>query len=296
MPVALVASVLAFVVPGGGGRDPAGASRPGPTLFPGLRDVGALDSPEGHVDSGVGVYPALAPPARLAYPSKPAIEAARRFARTRRGDVAFAVAGERGGVTGFDINRAVPSASLTKAMILVAFLRRSAERGDQPTESERASLAFMIRLSDNASADRIYRRVGDGALRRLARAAGMRRFAIGGDWANAAVAPADQARFFVMLDRLVPPRERPFARTLLQTVALDQTWGVPLAARPRWRTLFKGGWRPEGDGELVHQAAVLERGARRLGLAVMTTGNPDMRYGERTIEGVARRLLGAVHP
>ena len=125
VPVALVASALAFVVPGGDGRAPAGASQPpGPAVVPGLRDVGALDSPEGQVDSGVGVYPALAPPARLAFPSGPAIRAARRFARAREGEVAFAVADERGGVSGLDVDRTFRSASLTKAMLLVAFLRR----------------------------------------------------------------------------------------------------------------------------------------------------------------------------
>ena len=289
--MALVASALAFVVPGGDGRHPAGASPAGPAVFPGLRDVGSLASPEGQVDSGVGVYPALTPPARLAFPSGSAIESARRFARSREGDVAFAVADERGAVSGVDTERTFLSASLTKAMILVAFLRQAAEQGIEPTASERFSLGSMIRLSDNSSADRMYARVSDEKLRELARAVGMGRFAISGAWANATLTPADQARFFLVADRLVPPRERGFVRALLETVSPEQTWGLPTASRPRWRTLFKGGWRPEGDGELVHQAALLERGARRVGIAVMTTGNPDMGYGERTIEGVGRRLL-----
>jgi hypothetical protein len=281
----VVASVLAFVVPGGGGHNPAGAVPP--TVFPGLRDVGALDSPEGQLDSGMGVYPALAPPVRLAFPSGAAVRAARRFARTRDGDVAFAVAGERAGVSGLAMDRTFPSASLSKAMMLVALLRREAK----PTESERVSLGYMIRLSDNESADRIYSRVGDEGLRAVANAAGMGRFAISGHWANATLTPADQARFFLMVDRLVPRRERAFARALLETVSADQTWGVPTAARPRWRTFFKGGWRPEGQGELVHQAALLERGGRRLAVAVMTVRNRDMAYAQKTIEGVARRLL-----
>lgn len=286
VPVALVASALAFVFPGGDGREPAGAASP--MVVPGLRSVDALDSPEGQVDSGVGVYPALAPPARLAFPSTGAIRAARDFAADRDGDVAFAVTGERGGISGLDVDREFRSASLTKAMLLVAMLRREAK----PTESERISLGYMIRLSDNASADTIYARVRDEGLLELARAAGMRRFAISGVWAGATVTPADQARFFLQADRLVPVRERRFARTLLETVSAEQTWGVPDAARPRWRTFFKGGWRPEDDGELVHQSALLERGGRRVAVSVMTTGDRDMTYGEKTIEGVARRLLG----
>lgn len=287
--MAIVASVLAFLIPGGDGRAPAEA---GPVIVPGLREVGVLDSPEGQVDSGVGVYPALAPPVRLAYPSGAAIAAARRFARARDGEVAFAVAGERGGVSGLDADRTFSSASLTKAMMLVAFLRRRAE----PTESERVSLGYMIRLSDNESADRIYARVGDEGLIGLARVVGMTRFTVSGDWANATVTAADQARFFLLADRLVPARERAFARRLLETVSAEQTWGVPTAARPRWRTFFKGGWRPEDAGELVHQAALLERGARRVAVAVMTSGDRDMAYGEKTIEGVTRRLLAVERP
>jgi hypothetical protein len=293
VPVALVASALAFVVPGGDGRLPAGASpAPGPAVVPGLRDVEALDSPEGQVDSGVGVYPALAPPARLAFPGAAAIRAARAFAQSRDGDVAFAVADERGGIGGLDPDRIFQSASLTKAMLLVALLRRQ----DVPTEAERISLGYMIRLSDNESAKRIYARVGDEGLIEVARAARMRDFAVSGDWANAALTPADQVRFFLVADRLVPARERSFTRTLLETVSADQTWGAPIAARPRWRTFFKGGWRPQDDGELVHQSALLERGSRRLALSVMTTGDRDMAYGEKTIEGVARRLLAVERP
>ncbi len=288
MPVALVASALAFVIPGGDGRSPAGASQPtGPSAVPGLRDVGAIDSPEGQVDSGVGVYPALAPPGRLAFPDVTAIRAARAFARGREGQVAFAMAGEGGAVSGLEPNRTFLSASLTKAMLLVGMLRRDAK----PTESERTSLGYMIRLSDNDSADTIFARVGNEGLFAVARAAKMRRFAVSSHWANAVVTPADQARFFLVADRLVPARERAFARTLLGTVSAEQTWGVPDAARPRWRTFFKGGWRPEDDGELVHQSALLERGGHRVALSVMTTGDRDMAYGEKTIEGVARRLL-----
>jgi beta-lactamase class A len=203
------------------------------------------------------------------------------------------VADERGAVSGLDADRAFPSASLTKAMILIAFLRRSTLRDLEPSASDRVSLGFMIRLSDNASADRMYERVGDEGLRELAGAVGMRRFEISGSWANATLTPADQARFFLVADRLVPQRERAFARRLLETVAPEQTWGVPKAARPRWRTFFKGGWRPEDQGELVHQAALLERGGRRMAVSVMTVDGRDMVYAEKTIEGIARRLLAS---
>ncbi len=72
---------------------------------------------------------------------------------------------------------------------------------------------------------------------------------------------ADQARFFLALDDLTPRRYRALERDLLETVSPLQTWGIPRVARPRWRTYFKGGWRPERGTLLEHQAAYLERGA-----------------------------------
>ena len=89
----------------------------------------------------------------------------------------------------------------------------------------------------------------------------------------------------------MPRRFRRRALKLLEGVSRPQSWGIPASARPRWRVFFKGGWRPEEDGQLVHQAALLENGPRRVAIAVMTTGDPDMAYGERSIQGVAERLL-----
>ena len=197
----------------------------------------------------------------------------------------------RGAVAGLGMDRQFPSASLSKAMVLVAFLRQAERRRAGPTPAEVQSLGYMIRLSDNESADAIYRKLGDGPMRELARAAGMRNFAISGHWAAARVTAADQARFFLALDDLTPPRYRALERGLLETVSPLQSWGIPQAARPRWRTYFKGGWRPEGGTMLEHQAAYLERGRRRVAIAVLTEGGTDDSYGRATQTGVARRLL-----
>jgi len=292
------AGVLALaVVPDFGDDGPpgsraavVGASENG--VYPALRAVeeigGSAEQPR---DSGVGVYPTLTAPDRLLFPARAALESARRWAAAREGRIAFAVADERGGLSGSDPDARFLSASLIKGMLLVAFLRGLEAAGAQPSQSEQLSLGYMIRLSDNASADSIYRRVGDAGLRDLARRAGMRDFLIAGDWANATVTPADQARLFRGLDRLLPPRFRRLARDLLETVSEPHSWGIPRAARPRWRTFFKGGWRPEAGAEVVHQAALLESGSRQVGIAVMTAEDPSMAYGEQTIEGIARRLL-----
>ena len=283
---------LALAAPTAAATQPAlpGTSQLG--VYPGLRSVADLSAPGlTQTDSGVGVYPALTAPPGLVFPGPSALASAARYAAARDGRVSFAVADGRGAVAGVDLNRQYPSASLSKAMILVAFLRQADRRRTQPTPAELESLGYMIRLSDNASADTIYRRVGDGPMRELARAAGMRRFAIDGDWAGARVTAADQARFFLALDDLTPPRYRGLERDLLEGVSPLQSWGIPKVARPRWRTYFKGGWRPEGSTLLEHQAAYLERGRRRVAIAVLTEGGTDETFGRTTQTELARRLL-----
>jgi hypothetical protein len=257
-------------------------------VYPELRAVAELSLP-GHPREGG--YPALRAPDALPFPSEAAIAAARAYVASRDAEVSFAVADESGGVRGLQQSRKFASASLTKAMILVAELDRLAEEDEELATGELASLGYMIRLSDNGSAEDIYRRVGDDRLRALADRAGMRDFEISGDWANATLTAADQARFFLSIDRLVAPRFRAVARELLSTVSEAHSWGIPRAARPRWSVFFKGGWRPDGDGSIVHQGALLEAGSERLAIAVLSDGNHDETYGHETAHGVARILL-----
>jgi beta-lactamase class A len=249
------------------------------------------DGPLSQIEAGARGYPRLTTTDRLAVPNTEAVRRAARWAAARPGTVAFAVADSQGGVTGLDTRRRFRSASLTKAMILVAFLRKADAESRAPTAADLRSLGYMIRVSDNASTNYVYRRSGDGALRLLALDAGMRDFRIEGDWANATTTAADQALFFARLRELLPPRYSSLALGTLETVASFHAWGIPQAARPRWRVFFKGGWRPDAIGSLVHQGALLESGGRRLGLAVMTAGNRDENVGHDTIRGIAALVL-----
>lgn len=222
------------------------------------------------------------------------VRAARRWTSHRAGRVAWAAIDTRGRLIGRHRTWSFPSASVSKAMVLVAELRRIARAGGHLDPGTRALLAAMIRVSDNDAADAIFGRVGDRGLLAVARAARMRRFGPAGWWSEARLTPADQARLFLRIDKLVPRRWRSYARGLLGSVVPWQSWGIARALRPRgWKVLFKGGWRPSATGRMVHQVALVERGRRRLALAVLTDGNPSHAYGTETIHGIAARLLGA---
>jgi hypothetical protein len=211
---------------------------------------------------------------------------ARRFARSRQGVVAFAVLDTEHPPRGLRRTTLFPSASVSKAMLLVAALRRAA--GERLGEADRGLLRPMITTSDNDAAGAVYSRVGGEGLRRVARAAGMRKFTDVGHWAGARITAADQSRFFLRIDRLVPAAHRRYARKLLSSIVTSQRWGIARAARrAHAKVFFKGGWR----NGITHQVALLERGGRRLALAVLTSGSPSMAYAEETIERIARRVL-----
>jgi hypothetical protein len=235
--------------------------------------------------SGSSAAPDQAPTQKI--PNQVQLRTASEWAAGRTGSVAWGVVDTRGRIHGRGGARLYPAASVTKAMLLVAALRRAGTRPVPHALARR--ITPMVRESSNRSAHVVYRHVGgDAGLRDVARAAKLRRLRLTGTWSDAGISAGDVARFFLVADRVVPRRHRAYARRLLRTIRPEQRWGVPRAAeRLGFRVLFKGGWRRG----LVHQGALLERDGRRLAIAVLTDGNPSQGYGERTIEGVARRLL-----
>jgi hypothetical protein len=220
----------------------------------------------------------------------PDVSAARAWAAQRAGDVSFAVRTERRGWS-WQGAATYRSASVVKAMLLVAYLRRPDVRGRALRASERALLDPMVRYSDNGAADAIHARVGVTGLSALGRRAGMRHFFPYPVWGGSSIAAVDQARFFLRVDRLVPARHRRYAMRLLRGVVSAQRWGIAQAVPRGWRIAFKGGWGRGVTREVNHQAALLTRGRLRVSIAVLTADNPSHAYGAATQQGVAARLL-----
>jgi hypothetical protein len=225
-----------------------------------------------------------------AFPGSRRVRAARRYVRGRATS-SLALIDTHGRLRGWQPHRRYVTASVVKAMLLVARLRQLGNHA--PSGSDRAVLDPMIQASDNDAADAAYRWVGDGGIIGVGKLAHMTDLVVpGGHWGNVQFSAADQARLFLRIDELVPPRSRAYARHLLSSIVSYQRWGFSrFSQRHGWHTFFKGGWRTTGLGALVHEAALFERRGRRFSMVVLSDGNPSHEYGTETLRGVAQRIF-----
>src|SRR5436190_9435080 len=153
------------------------------------------------------------------YPWASRIADARRYARGRRGVKAFAVVDERGRLhRGMNADRTWFSASVVKAMMMVAYLDHPTVRHRPLRWADRHLLVPMITRSDNVAATRIRDFVGSGAIAGVARRAHMRHFSVAAVWGSSHITAAAQARFFRRIDLYVVKRHRKYARRLLASV------------------------------------------------------------------------------
>lgn len=242
--------------------------------------------------------PATPHPARCLVPGlgkpldrvwRPDMLAAIGYNDTRQGDIAFAVRTEDR-FYGYRPDHVEWSASVVKAMLMVAYLNEPWVAGRDLDDHERSVLTPMITESDNDDAQQVFDTVGQGALSALARRVGMTHFATSPVWGETQITAADQTKFFLHIDSYIPRRHRGYAMSLLAGVVPSQRWGVGELALKGWRLYFKGGWG-YGTGLLDHQVALLVRGCARISIAVLTMYDGSHAYGKDTLKGIFERLL-----
>ena len=205
-------------------------------------DLGPPDAPARRPRSpSIPALSSAAPPwrCRRAVPCS----SARRFAAAREGRVSFAVLGPGGRITGPGTDTTYESASLVKAMILVAYLRMLAAEEREPTELELA--AHGRHDPGVATTSRPATLYEDAWAPRPSRSSPPRpecgTFATSiHSGATASFRPPDQVRFFLSLDRLLPAAHRDFARDLLENVASFRRLGVPPGRAARLARLLQG--------------------------------------------------------
>jgi len=220
----------------------------------------------------------------------PGAKAAERYAKSRSTDVSFAIYDMRDRLSAHEGSRSYIMASTFKVMLLAAYLRQDSVESRELREAERDLLVPMIRESNNSAATQVRNTLGRGPVESLADAAGMSGFGWNDTWGYCRAEPRDGARLMRRLPGLLPKRHRQFALRQLESIIPRQRWGVAHVQPPGWDLAFKGGWGLRGF-RVEHQMALLTHGKRRIGVSVLTQGNPSRSYGRETLEGVYQRLL-----
>lgn len=221
----------------------------------------------------------------------PHMWSARRYARTRAGDIAFSVRTQNQ-FWGDRPNHQEWSASIVKAMLLTAYVNQRSVRHRKLTPSERATLSGMIRASNNYDAQLIYNQVGNAGLEALAHRVGMTHFATNssGIWGETLITGHDQTKYFLHIDSYIARSHRAFAMYLLRHIIPSERWGIGQVNHHGWKLYFKGGWG-YGTGLIDSQVAMLKRGCARVSIAVLTMHDYSQAYGNSTLFGIFSRLL-----
>jgi hypothetical protein len=221
---------------------------------------------------------------------RPNVRAAVAYARRRQGDIAFAVR-TPGAFYAFRPDHREWSASVLKAMLLVAYLDRPSVASRELGIHDKVLLSPMITRSDNDAADTVDSIVGAGGLRALARRVGMTEFTpVEPIWGESEISPRDQTRFFLHIEDDIVARHRAYAMRLLAGIVPSQRWGIGQVAPHGWKLYFKGGWG-SGTGLIDNQVALLRRGCSRVSIAVLSMHVGSHEYGKQTLRGIFARLL-----
>jgi beta-lactamase class A len=219
----------------------------------------------------------------------PDMRSAIAYARSRVGDIAFAVRTDDR-VWGYRANHVEWSASVVKAMLMVAYLDQRSVARRRLNGYDRSLLWPMITASDNNAADQVYVTVGPGALYALARRIGLASFSTQSVWGKTTITAGGQTKFFLHIDRYVAPLHRAYAMLLLSSIVPYERWGIGEVAPKGWTVYFKGGWG-SGTGLLDHQVALIKRGCARVSIAVLSMYDGSHAYGKATLRAIFQRLL-----
>ncbi|MEU8693294.1 serine hydrolase [Streptomyces sp. NPDC048665] len=198
---------------------------------------------------------------------------------------------------------AYDTASIVKVDILAALLLQAQDAGRGLTAQERAHAEPMIKQSDNAAADALWRRIGqaDGLT------AANKRLGLtsttsgpGGKWGLTRTTASDQIRLLRAVfdgdgdDTAVKTGatalnagSRAYINTLMTQVVPEQKWGVSAVGS---RHALKNGWLQRTTSGLwdVNSVGQVTVNGHRYLVAVLSNGSASMAEGVSLVEQTAR--------
>ncbi|MFF9180029.1 serine hydrolase [Streptomyces misionensis] len=198
-------------------------------------------------------------------------------------------------------DRAYDTASIVKVDILATLLLQAQDAHRSLTDEERGHAEPMIRRSDNASADALWREIG----RAPGLAAANKRLGLtsttggsNGRWGLTRTTATDQIRLLrAVFDDTAPsaltPASRAYIRTLMGEVLPEQSWGVSAVDASGAGTKLKNGWLERSATRLwdVNSVGAVTVDGHRCLVAVLSDGSASMDAGVSLVERTAREAV-----
>ncbi|WP_031033721.1 serine hydrolase [Streptomyces sp. NRRL F-5650] len=200
---------------------------------------------------------------------------------------------------------AYDTASIVKVDVLAALLLQAQDEGRHLTAQERALAEPMIRNSDNAATNTLWREIGGApALEAANKRMGLTatRGGPGAKWGLTRTTASDQIRLLLAVFdgtpavRTASPLDkdsRTYIQNLMTRVADDQAWGVSAVSGSGYA--LKNGWLQRtatGLWDVNSVGRVTVDGHRYL-VAVLSDGSGSMSDGVSVVERTARQAVAA---
>jgi CHAP domain len=249
-----------------------------------------------------------AEPGAAAATSSLGVQVATAYAQDQHASpLGFAVVDTSGNIiASYNGNTTNIGRSITKTMLLVAYLRQTASQALSATA--KTNLAAMIEQSANGNqgpgADWVYNHLHDPAsqIEQVAHDAGMRDFHLDTSdpvyvLGRSRVSANDMALLFSHIQQLMPTTQQSYGMSLLANIAPGDPGhtGIYHAGVSTSTIYSKSGWEQETNGGYTfNQAALITVGAHQYAVAVLTGGNVSYADGESIVQNIDRDLFAPV--
>jgi Beta-lactamase enzyme family len=185
------------------------------------------------------------------------------------------------------------SASVVKATILAALLRKLMEEHRYLSLAQQTLARKMITESSNSAASRLWAEVGRPSLQHFLNLAKMKQTVLGpgGYWGLTLITAHDEIVLLNLLTSKNSVLDRPsrsYELSLMARVIPSQRWGVPAGAPADLTVHVKNGWLPyPGQDWHINSIGSFSGHHRNYMIVVLTAGNPSMTYGVNTVQDIA---------
>lgn len=192
-------------------------------------------------------------------------------------------------------NERYETASVVKVQVLACLLLEAQDEDRRLTANERALADKMIRYSDNAATTSLFGSLGRASgITACNKRLGLTQTRVSSAWGLTRTTVKDQVK---LLTQLVDDRSRlskasrAYAEKLMSTVAQDQDWGVPAAAKAGEEATVKNGWlqrSTENNLWIINTVGRITGGDTDVSVAVLSHTNQTMDSGVAMVEKVAK--------